>query len=401
VGDLQSITRLSGGNMLARWKHAFSSRSDTSFQFYFDNYKRTGPEAEETRNTVDFDFNHHFAWGSRQDFIWGAGYRRTWNNTVGTIDQSFNPPGETLQLFTFFGQDTLTLKSDRLFFTVGTKVENSYFTGYDLEPSVRLAWTPSNRMTFWSAISSAEHSPTQRNINLKAALAVFPDPAGSSTPVEVILFGNPKFLSEHLMTYEGGFRAQPNARFSIDMSTFFNQYDNLETLEPGQKVLVPSPAPARFIIPIMFGNLMRGTTEGAEFSANLKLTDRWTLSPGYAFLEMHLHTKPPSQGTSSVAEYQGSSPQHQAQLRSHLEISHGFSWDASANFVSALPVQGVASYTRIDTQLKWKFAERAEINVVGQNLSQNDHLESMDQLTLVNSSLIKRSAYAKLTWWFW
>jgi iron complex outermembrane receptor protein len=146
---------------------------------------------------------------------------------------------------------------------------------------------------------------------------------------------------------------------------------------------------------------MRGLTEGGELSANLKLTDRWTLSPGYAFLEMHLHTKPPSLDTTSVAEFQGSSPQHQAQLRSHIELSHGLSWDASAYFVSALPVQGVASYTRLDTQLKWKFAERAEINVVGQNLLQNDHLESMSQLTLVNSSLIKRSAYAKLTWWFW
>ena len=102
-----------------------------------------------------------------------------------------------------------------------------------------------------------------------------------------------------------------------------------------------------------------------------------------------------------MAEYQGSSPQHQAQLRSHVDLSHGLSWDASAYFVSELPVQGVASYTRIDTQLIWKLAERAEISLVGQNLLQNDHLESMDQLTLVNSSLIKRSAYAKFIWRFW
>ena len=102
-----------------------------------------------------------------------------------------------------------------------------------------------------------------------------------------------------------------------------------------------------------------------------------------------------------MAEYQGSSPQHQAQLRSHVELSHGLSWDANAYFVSALPVQGVASYTRVDTQLRWKFAERGEFSVVGQNLLRDHHLESMDALTLVNSSLIKRSAYAKFTWRFW
>lgn len=125
------------------------------------------------------------------------------------------------------------------------------------------------------------------------------------------------------------------------------------------------------------------------------------MSPGYAFLEMHLHTAPSSLDTTSVAEDQGASPQHQAQLRSHMELSHGLSWDASAYFVSELPVQGVAAYTRIDTQLKWKFAERAEFSLVGQDLLHNDHLESMDEFTIVNSSLIKRSGYAKLTWRFW
>ena len=401
IGNLGVLNRMAGGNVLGRWNHAFSSRSDTTFQFYFDNYERTGPESRETRNTIDFDFSHHWVWGSRQDVVWGGGYRRTWDQDVGTIDQAFNPPDAALQLFTFFGQDTITLLPDRVFLTVGTKVENSYFTGYGLEPSVRLAWTPSNWMTFWSAVSRAERSPTQRNTGLNASLAAFPDPGGSSTPVEVVLFGNPRFLPEHVLAYEAGFRAQPTTRLSIDVSTFFNRYDHLETLEPGPRAFEPSPAPARFLVPVTFGNLMYGTTEGGELSANLELTNRWTLSPGYAFLEMHLHTKPSSQDASTVAADQGSSPQHQAQLRSHLDLSHGLSWDASAYFVSALPIQEVASYTRIDTQLRWKFAEHAELSLVGQNLLRNDHLESLDSLTLVNSSLIKRSAYAQLSWHFW
>ncbi len=401
IGNLNVDSQLSGGNLLGRWNHTFSSRSDTSFQFYFDNYERTGPESVENRNTIDFDFSHHWVWGSRQDIIWGAGYRRTWDQDIGTVDQAFTPPDTALQLFTFFVQDTFTLQPDRLFFTAGTKLENSYFTGYDLEPSARLAWTPSNWMTFWSAVSRAERSPTQRNAGLNASLAAFPDPGGSSTPVEVILFGNPKFMSEHLMAFEAGFRVQPNTRLSVDISTFFNHYYHLETLEPGPEFFQPSPAPARFVMPITFGNLMHGYTEGGELSANLKLTDHWTLSPGYAFLEMHLHTEPSSLDTSSVAENQGSSPQHQVQLRSHVDLSHGLSWDASAYFVSELPIQRVASYTRIDTQVNWKLAGRAEISLVGQNLLQNDHLESMDALTLVNSSLIRRNAFAKFTWRFW
>jgi len=401
AGNLNVDTQLSGGNILARWNHNFSSHTDTTFQFYFDNYERAGPESDETRNTIDFDFSHHWTWGSRQDVVWGAGYRRTWDQDVGTIDQAFTPPDAALQLFNFFGQDTILLQPDRLFLTVGTKIENNYFSGFEAEPSARLAWTPSNWVTLWSAISRADRSPTQRDVGLDAALAVFPDPAGSNTPVEAILFGNPNFQSEHEIAYEAGFRAQPNTHLSIDASAFFNRYDHLQTLEPEPEFFQPTPSPARFVMPITFGNLMRGTTEGGELSANFKLTDRWTLSPSYAFLEMHLHTDPLSLDTSSVAEYQGASPQHQAQLRSHVDLSHGLSWDASAYFVSQLPIQDINSYTRIDTQLRWKFAERGELSLVGQNLLRNDHLESMDALTVVNSSLIKRSAYAKLTWRFW
>jgi iron complex outermembrane receptor protein len=400
IGNQNVIYGVGGGNLLGRWSHTFSSNSDTTLQFYFDNYERNGPESVETRNTIDFDFSHHWKLGSRQDIVWGAGYRRTWDTSIGTIDQAFEPSTTALQLVDFFAQDTIELQPDRVFFTLGTKVEDSYFTGYGLEPSVRLAWTPSNRLTVWSAVSRAERTPDRRDTGLNASLAAFPDPQGSSFPVEVVLFGNPQVQPEHELAYEAGIRSQPVRRFSVDLSAFYNRYDHLISLEPGDRTFEPTPLPARFLVPITSQNLMYGSTEGGEISANVEITDRWTLSPGYAFLEMHLHTKPSSLDTSSVAEYQGSSPQHQAQLRSHVELSHGLSWDASAYFVSALSIQGIPSYTRVDTQLRWKFAERADLSVVGQNLVRDHHLESMDALTLVNSSLIKRSAYAKLTWRF-
>ena len=202
-----------------------------------------------------------------------------------------------------FAQDTFTENPDRLYLTFGTKVENRTNNGYGIEPSVRLAWTPPNRETFWAAVSRAERSPARKDTNLVLALAVFPDPAGSSSPVEVVINGNPKAESEHVIAYEAGYRAQPMGRLSIDVSTFFNRYDHRITLEPGSELFEPSPAPARFLTPITFQNLMYGTTEGAEVAANLKITNRWTLNSSYSFLEMHLQTKPASQDATSVADY--------------------------------------------------------------------------------------------------
>ena len=388
------LALLSGGNVLTRWSHTFSSRRDISLQFYLDRYDRDAPQFEEFRNTFDFDFQNHINLGARQDLIWGVGYRHTADQTAPTIDRAFLPANFAGQLFNVFIQDQITLKSDRVALYVGSKVENDYFTGFDLEPSVRLAWTPSNRRTFWAAISRAARTPTRRDVGLDAALTPLPGPA------EVALLGNPNMKSEHVIAYELGYREEPTDYLSLDVAGFFNTYKGLESLEPSASFFDSNSSPPVLVFPIVLGNKMYGSTEGVEASVNWKATHRWTLNFGYSFLKMNLHTDPTSLDTVSVVDTEGSNPDHQAQLRSHVELPRGFSWDVNAYFVDSLPVQPVPSYTRLDTQVGWRLAERVELNLVGQNLLQDHHEEFNDFLQSVNSSQAKRSAYAKLTWQF-
>jgi outer membrane receptor protein involved in Fe transport len=137
-----------------------------------------------------------------------------------------------------------------------------------------------------------------------------------------------------------------------------------------------------------------------EVHGNWKVNHLWTLSPAYSFLHMDLRLDPTSLDSVSVADGEGSNPGNQAQLRSHLEPLHGLAWDANAYFVGRLPAQGVPSYTRLDTQMSWKISEELTLSVVGQNLLKDRHAEFNDMFQVVNSSQIKRSAYAKLTWRF-
>jgi iron complex outermembrane recepter protein len=390
--NLQKLANLSGGNVLARWNHIFSSKSDTSLQFYFDRYTRSGPESREVRNTIDFDFQNHLAWGTRQDLIWGLGYRHTADQTAGTIDQSFVPAHRSGDLFNVFVQDQITLKPDRVSLSVGVKLEDSYFVGFDYQPSAQITWTPSNRHTFWTAISRASQTPTRRRANLEAVIAALPGPA------EVVLLGNPQAKSEHVVAYEAGYRSHLRRRVSLDATAFFNVYHDLESVEPQPSFFDNDLVPPLLVHPKLLGNEMRGTTEGVEISVNWKATSHWTISPGYSFLKMHLHTSPTSMDTASVADAQGSSPSHQAQLRSHLELPRGLAWEANAYFVGALPAQFVGSYTRVDTQLRWRLAEELELGLAGQNLLRERHLEFNDFLQSVNSSQVKRSVYLKLTW---
>ncbi len=76
------------------------------------NYTRSGPETREVSHTLDFDFQHHWAVNDRHDLIWGGGYRRTGDDTEGTIDLSFVPADRVLQLESFFVQDQISLQTE-------------------------------------------------------------------------------------------------------------------------------------------------------------------------------------------------------------------------------------------------------------------------------------------------
>jgi iron complex outermembrane receptor protein len=389
---------LAGGNVLTRWNHAFSSRSDTTLQVYFDRFERDGPESREDRDTVDFDFQHHLALGAHHDFIWGVDYRHTSDHTVGTIDQAWIPASQALYRLGTFVQDEITLKPDRVWLTLGTKLEKNYLSGFEAQPSVRVAWAPKKRDTFWVAVSRAARAPARRETDADINIAVSPGPGG--IPLILLDQGNPNQQAQHVIAYEAGYRAQPTGRLSVDLAAFFNTYSDLATSEPGAMYFVSNPPPAHWVSPVMPANKMYGTTQGIEVFGTWKPAHRWKLSPGYGLLQMHLHTDASSLDTSSVPNTEGSSPRHQAQLRSQVDLPRGFAWDASAYFVDRLPAQQVRSYTRLDTQLTRRLGERVALSLVGQNLYQDHHVESNNAVSSVNPSEVKRSAYAKLVWGF-
>jgi iron complex outermembrane receptor protein len=206
--------------------------------------------------------------------------------------------------------------------------------------------------------------------------------------------------SENVVAYEIGYRAQPNKSFSMDVAGFINKYTDLSTIEPLSPFLDTDTVPAVTIEPTTFANKMHGTTGGVEVSLNWKITDRWTINPGYSLLVMRLHTDATSLDTASVAGEEGSSPAEQAQLRSRLDLSRDLTWNVNAYFVGALPAQFVPAYTRLDSQLTWRPEERLELSLVGQNLLSDHHWEFDYNLQSVNSTEVKRSVFAKVTWKF-
>ena len=72
--NVEGTQFVSGGNLLARWRHVLSDTSDLQIQTYYDRTYRLGPQLGETRNTFDVDAVHHFAL-KRNEIVWGLGAR--------------------------------------------------------------------------------------------------------------------------------------------------------------------------------------------------------------------------------------------------------------------------------------------------------------------------------------
>jgi iron complex outermembrane recepter protein len=394
---VDAIVPLSGGFLLTAWNHAFSTRSDTTLQISFDRYKRDDV-LREHRQTLAIDFQHHVAWGTRQNIVWGANYGNTDSDTDGDLGFSLNPSDVNMQLFSLFVQDEVALVPDKLYLMVGTKLDHNYYTGFNLLPSARVAWKLSTRHMIWGAISRVDRTPAETDTGSRLNFGGFPGPGG--VPALAALVGNPHVQDEELTAYEMGYRTTVVEHLSVDLAAYYDDYDHQETTEPATPFFETSPAPPHLVLPVTYENLMQGEAYGFEIALNWKVDDRWTLSPGYAFEQIHMHFAPTSQDMSSVLNDQGSSPVHSAQLRSHLDVSRGFSWDVSAYFVDRLISGAVPSYTRLDTGFTWRWTERISSSVVGQNLVKDRHLEFVDDTGSVISTQIKRSAYAKVTWQF-
>ena len=383
-----------GGDILGRWTYAFSDRSDVAVQAYYDRDDRNAPEVDQTVQTGDLDLQHHFRLGSSHDVVWGLGYRAIQDEATNAAIVSLIPNRRTYQVFSAFVQDEVPLIAQRLRLTVGSKFEHNDFTGFEVQPSGRLLWTPYERHAFWLAVSRAVRTPSRVERDGMIAAAAFPTAFGP--PGLLVLLGNHNFSSETVIANELGYRVEPLSYLSVDLAGFYNLYDDLRTLEPETPYPSGMPPPPHLVIPMRFENKAHGETWGIEAATTVRVIDRWRLSAAYAWLQMRL--RPDSGGLDpTVPNAEDDSPKHQANLRSYIDLPGNCELDVGLYYVDSLLNEHTPGYIRFDTRVAWHPIERLEVSLVGQNLNQERHVEFGGAQGAAPSE-IERSFYGKLTW---
>ncbi len=398
-GVANTITHVSGGDIVARWTQTQSERSETSLLLYYDYDERSSQDAiHEDRSTYDVEFQHHLQISPRNDLVWGVSYRNSRATTQGNLNFSFDPAAHTSQFFSVFAQDEITVVKDRLLLTIGARWGWEDYTGDSLQPAARILWTPTAGQALWFGVSHAHRTPSFLETSGRQNISAFTGPGG--VPALESEIGNPHQKDESLVAWEIGYRRQLSKRASLDLAAFFNRYSHIGSVEPQDSFTESAPPPLHLVFPFRNANGLHGETHGIELAANWQVTARWSLRPIYSLLEMHMHRDPTSLDFDTAPEIEGSDPRQRAGLQSHVNFGHGFSWDASANFVDRLRAQRVPAYTRLDTGLLWQVRERFTLTVAGQNLLRDHHAEFSDLFGDSIPDEIKRSAYVKLAWRF-
>ncbi|GAB6043159.1 TonB-dependent receptor plug domain-containing protein [Endothiovibrio diazotrophicus] len=404
---VDDLDRFDGGHLLARWRRPLAGGGEWSLQGYLDRERRDYLNHAHRVDTADLDFQYRLPRRGDHEITWGAGYRRVEDRLRDSFTVSFDPERRTTELWSGFLQDEVAL-GERWRLTVGTKLEENDFTGFEWQPSVRLLHLNEGGGSLWGAISRAVHTPSRADSDLRLNVASAAPPF-LSQPVLVSILANDQLAAETVTACELGWRGEPSPGLAIDVAGFYQRYQRLVTVEPLPAALVADPAPYHLQLSNRFTNGMRGESYGLELSTRWQATPRWRLSAGYAWLRENMHLDPGSVDTVAEMAGEGSAPEQQLTLRSHLDLADRWEFDALLALVDRLDAVTAVSaagrdaasmdgYARLDLRLGWRPRKGLELSLGGQNLLDDRHPEfsSLDVLP----SEVPRSIFGKVTWRF-
>jgi iron complex outermembrane receptor protein len=391
TGDLR--VEASGGNVLGRWRRQLGNGSDLQLRAYFDSTHRDDPSFHDDLDTFDLELQHRYVPAAHHEIVWGLNYRYTANTNRGKLIFAVEPQDSQDQLFSGFAQDQIAL-SDALQLTIGTKLEHNDFSGFEVQPTVRLAWDVAPGQNAWAAVSRAVRVPTR----LERDVAIEITPPGSNPRAE--LLGNDDFDAEELIAYELGYRWQALDTLALDLALFHNRYQGLASLEIAAPTL--DPGTGVVTVPVVNMNLTDARSQGAELLATFAARENWRLIASYSYV--YLDMQPHGQDANRGAFLEGTTPRQQISLRSLLDLPGGLELDAHLRHSTELERQpeivagpGIDAYTELDVRLAWLASQQLELSLVGQNLLHDHHVEFG---TPAARGEIERSVYGKVTWQF-
>jgi iron complex outermembrane receptor protein len=398
----------SGANFLSRWTRDLENGSSIKLQAYYNFLERESDlPFDNISHQADIDFQHDFKLGEHHSLAWGLNYRFTQFDIPKNI--IFDIPSVSTNLFGSFINDDITIIPEKLNLIVGSKFEHNEFSGFEIQPSVRTIWKPEENHTFWAAFSRAVRIPSLReslgdsNRATLTGVQVLPFPPFGPSNILIKEVNTGTVDSEKLLSYEAGYRYNPNPNFSLDITGYFFDYKDLIEFELIEEFF--DPFPNQFVVPLSNNNVFDGQVYGIELSMDWNPFKNWKLGGSYTFTKINLTKKDgflfneSTDGFNADDDFNAQGePNHLVNVHSYIKLPYNVEFDQMFYYTSTNSARDVPGYTRVDLRLGWKPAKYLDLSIVGQNIFDSSHPELNELFEF--SSETQRSFYGKATFQF-
>ena len=240
-------TRCSPAEMSwAAGNESSSDGNDIQIQAYYDRTNRHEPNFARDPQYIRRRFPAASSTCRRGSRFPGAWARASIRSTIPRLSRActFVPNKRTDYLLTAFLQDEIGLVDHRLSLTLGTKLLRTNFTGFELEPSARLLWTPAEKQTVWAAFTHALRTPSDAEENFylsglrrhdrRTARRISRD----STPTRTL-------RRNSSMAMNWATAALLGQKLYVDVTGFYNHYHDLFSEEFAGRPFLETHAGAR------------------------------------------------------------------------------------------------------------------------------------------------------------
>ena len=333
------------GYMQLLWDRKTGANSGMQFRTSYTRTITTLEDLDATSNSLESEFVYSNEQIADHFFTLGAGGRYFWDSFKQGERVSVTNDNIYRLEFSAFAKDRITLIDEKLFLTLGLKLDYSESKTLAPQPTARLLYTEGDE-EYWLAASYASREPSNwiREGNYKVKVG----------DKEYTLDTSGGLNTEKLSSIEAGYRKLFSQTLKLDVSLYFNSYDQLITLSFDQDTLTATPISA-----------LGGLSYGTEVALDWQALDYLTLRPS-----IDLSNQDFSNFDRDVPGLSPplNSPIYNIKLQALITLADDWELDLFSSYINTLDDRDISSGFGLDARLGWTPEENFSVELIGSNL---------------------------------
>ncbi|WP_320008099.1 TonB-dependent receptor plug domain-containing protein [Maridesulfovibrio sp.] len=351
------------------WDRKTGARSGMQFRSSYTRSFVTVSDMENISNSADAEFIYSNDQFDSHFLTFGLGSKYFWNSfKQGEHVQVSNDSIYNLE-FSGFAKDRITLIKEKLFLTLGLKLDYSGDSELAPQPTARLLYMEEDE-EYWLAASYANRKPSYWIQEGSYRVRV------RDKEYTVDVSGNLK--NEKLTTIEAGYRKLFSEALKLDISLYLNNYDQMVTFNFDDTTKTATPVSG-----------LRGISYGTEVAVDWQPYSFLTLRPSIDISNQDFQNIPPG--------IPGFSPPlntsiYSVKLQALIDLAEDWELDIFSSYINSMDDKDLSTGFGFDARLAWQASKNITLELIGSNL-----LTTIDES---NFSPTDPSCTLRLTWDF-